>query len=83
MAKPKNKTSIAAQNLTIYSFLLLTLPLCPFAPAQKPTPDIETVIKHIDQLYRSETSHADIEMHIVTPALGTHPRNDNLEQGNG
>ena len=67
MAIPQNKTQIAARNLTIYSFLFLTLLFCMFAPAQEPTPDIETVIKHIDQLYRSETSHAEMEMHIVTP----------------
>lgn len=28
---------------------------------------VEDIIKHIDQLYRSKTSHADMEMHIVTP----------------
>jgi outer membrane lipoprotein-sorting protein len=67
MAKPQYKTQITARNLTIYSFLLLTLSLSTFTQAQEPTPDIESVIKHIDQLYRSETSHADMEMHIVTP----------------
>ena len=67
MAEPQYKTQITARNLTLYSFLLTTLLLCPFASAQESTPNIETVIKHIDQLYRSETSHADMEMHIVTP----------------
>ena len=42
-------------------------PPLPISTPRQPPPDIETVIKHIDQLYRSETSHADIEMHIVTP----------------
>lgn len=47
--------------------LLTALLLCPFAPAQETTLDIKAVIKHIDQLYRSETSHAEMEMQIVTP----------------
>ena len=29
--------------------------------------DVEDIIKHIDQLYRSKSSHADMEMQIVTP----------------
>lgn len=66
MVKSQNKTQIT-RNLTIYSLLFTALLLCSFAPAQESTPDIESVIKHIDQLYRSETSHADMEMHIVTP----------------
>ena len=67
MAKPENKTQTAARNLMIYSFLLLTLPFCLLAPADEHVPDVETIVKKIDQLYRSETSHADMEMHIVTP----------------
>ena len=66
MVKSQNKTQIV-RNLTIYSLLFTALLLCSFAPAQESTLDIESVIKHIDQLYRSETSHADMEMHIVTP----------------
>ena len=67
MAKLQQKTQVAVRNLTIYFFLLPILSLCTFTPAQESTPDIESVIKHIDQLYRSETSHAEMEMHIVTP----------------
>ena len=67
MAKSQNRIQVAARNLIIHSFLLLTLSFCVLAPAEESTPDIETVIRHIDQLYRSETSHADMEMHIVTP----------------
>ncbi|MXY28524.1 outer membrane lipoprotein-sorting protein [Candidatus Poribacteria bacterium] len=66
MAQSQNKTQIT-RNLTICSLLLTALLLCPFALAQETTSDIESVIKHIDQLYRSETSHAEMEMHIVTP----------------
>ena len=67
MKNPQGRKQVAARNLTIYLSLLAALLLCPLVPAREPPPDIETVIKHIDQLYRSETSHADIEMHIVTP----------------
>lgn len=30
-------------------------------------PDVEKIVNYIDQLYRSKTSYADMEMHIVTP----------------
>lgn len=67
MTKSQNGIPVAARNLMTYAFLLSTLLFCTFAPAQEPTPDVETIIKKIDQLYRSETSHAEMEMHIVTP----------------
>ena len=31
------------------------------------TPEVEKIVNFIDQLYRSKTSYADMEMHIVTP----------------
>lgn len=31
-----------------------------------PPPDVEKIVNYIDQLYRSKTSYADMEMHIVT-----------------
>ena len=67
MAQSQNGIPVAARNLMTYAFLLATLPFCMLAPAQESTPDVETIIKKIDQLYRSETSHAQMEMHIVTP----------------
>ena len=67
MAKPQNEIQIATRNLMTYAFLLSTFFFCVLAPAQEPMPDVETIIKKIDQLYRSETSEAEIEMHIVTP----------------
>ena len=67
MAKFQNGIQVTTQNLMIYSFLFSTLLFCVLAPAQELMPDIETVITQIDQLYRSESSHADMEMHIVTP----------------
>ncbi|MCG9131924.1 outer membrane lipoprotein-sorting protein [Candidatus Poribacteria bacterium] len=67
MEKSQNGIQAAARNLIIYFSLLSTFSFCMFAPAQESTPDIESLITHIDQLYRSETSHADMEMQIVTP----------------
>ncbi len=46
--------------ILITTFCLLTLN----ATSQ---PKVEDIIKHIDQLYRSKTSEAEMEMHIVTP----------------
>ncbi len=51
----------------MWFLFVLAVSLCPFGQADEHAPDIETIIKHIDQLYRSETSHAEMEMHISTP----------------
>ena len=67
MTKSQSKTQVAARNLIIYAFLLSTLSFCLLTPAQEPTADVEIVVKKIDQLYRSESSHAEMEMQIVTP----------------
>ena len=67
MTKSQSRIQVAARNLMIYLFLLSSPLLCMFASAQESTPDIETVITHINQLYRSQASHAEMEMHIVTP----------------
>lgn len=66
MAKPGNKIQWV-RKFTLYASLFFTLLFCVLALAEEQTSDIRAVIKHIDQLYRSETSHADMEMHIVTP----------------
>ena len=67
MAKLKNKTQNRLQGWKVRFLLALAVPLCMFVQAEEPVPDVETIVKKIDQLYRSETSHADMEMHIVTP----------------
>lgn len=36
------------------------------AAAAYAQPDVNTVLEHLDQLYRSENSHAEMSMHIVT-----------------
>ena len=67
MAKLKNKTQNKSRSLGVWLLFVLTVPLCIFVRADKHVPDVETVVKKIDQLYRSETSHAEMEMQIVTP----------------
>ena len=62
-----NNTHKTARSLVVCSFLVFTLTVCVFASNHTASPDVEEIIKHIDQLYRSKTSHADMEMHIVTP----------------
>ena len=55
------------------SFLTLILLLGPafysMSPAQSPLGDVDldAIFKAIDELYRSNTSYAEIEMRIVTP----------------
>ena len=67
MAKYRSKTQNGLPGLIVGLLLVLVLPLCMSVQAAEPPPDIETIVKKIDQLYRSETSHAEMEMHIVTP----------------
>ena len=67
MVKSRNRIQIATQNLMVYVFLFSGCLVCVCGLAQESPPDIQTVVKQIDQLYRSETSHAEMEMRIVTP----------------
>ena len=56
----------AFRPLVLASFLLPLLPLA--SPAdQAPLPTVEELIAKIDELYRSQTSHSRLEMHIATP----------------
>jgi outer membrane lipoprotein-sorting protein len=50
-----------------FSRLLLILMLIAPIPGIAAETDVETIIKKIDQLYRSQTSYAEMEMQIVTP----------------
>ena len=67
MVKSKNKIQNEQWSLKVWFLCVLAVPLCMSLQADEHAPDIETIIKKIDQLYRSETSHAEMEMHIVTP----------------
>ncbi len=67
MATSKNRGQKGLRGLEVRFLLALTLPLCLSVQADKHAPDVETIVKKIDQLYRSETSHAEMEMQIITP----------------
>ena len=67
MARSENKTQMTGQNLRVWVFLALTVPCCVFAATDEPGVDVEAIVKKVDQLYRSETSYAEMEMHIATP----------------
>ena len=67
MAKSKNKTQNRLQALKVWCLFVLAVSVCMSGHADEHVPDVETIVKKIDQLYRSETSHAEMEMHIVTP----------------
>ena len=67
MLKSRDKIQNESQSLKVWLLFALVVPFCISAQADEPVPDVETIIKKIDQLYRSDTSHADMEMHIVTP----------------
>ena len=62
----KRKQTVA-QTLMMSFLLVFTTYFCLFAVSKAAGAEVEDIIKHIDQLYRSKTSHADIEMQIVTP----------------
>ena len=67
MANFRKNTQNRLLYLKMWFLLVLAVSLCMSAQADEHAPDVETIIKKIDQLYRSESSRADIEMHIVTP----------------
>ena len=47
--------------------LVFTIPLPLFAQSGSSDVDVENIVKKIDELYRSQTSYAEMEMQIVTP----------------
>ena len=51
---------------TSFLYILITT-FCLLTLNATSRPKVEDIIKHIDQLYRSKTSEAEMEMHIVTP----------------
>ena len=51
---------------TSFLYILITI-FCLLTLNAISQPKVEDIIKHIDQLYRSKTSEAEMEMHIVTP----------------
>lgn len=53
--------------LNLWLPLTLLVPHLVFAQGVDPLHDVEAIVKKMDQLYRGETSHAEIEMQITTP----------------
>ena len=51
---------------TSFLYILVTT-FCLLSLSATSQPKVEDIIRHIDQLYRSKTSEAEMEMHIVTP----------------
>ncbi len=54
-------------RMIVLFLLMINLTVFMFAINVTSATEVEDIIRHIDQLYRSKTSHADIEMQIVTP----------------
>ena len=46
---------------------LLVIAVLAFAPRMAPSQDLDTIIEHIDTLFRSKSSHSSLRMEIVTP----------------
>jgi outer membrane lipoprotein-sorting protein len=47
--------------------LLLLAPMCARADPPSSEADVEAIVQKLDELYRSTSSHARLEMHVVTP----------------
>jgi outer membrane lipoprotein-sorting protein len=62
----KFRTRIAVFK-TAFRVALAAALLCPAVGAQESTHDVDTIMKRIDELYRSESSYSVVEMEIVTP----------------
>ena len=55
------------RSLSLWLTITLMSPHLVLAQMDEPVHDVETIVKKIDQLYRSDTSRAEIEMQISTP----------------
>ena len=67
MAKSENGTPMAVRSLNLWLTLALMAPFFVLAQGDELVHDVEAIVKKMDQLYRSETSHAEMEMQIATP----------------
>ena len=67
MAKSENRTPKTVRSLNLWLPLVLMVPRLMFAQGDETVHDVESIVKKMDQLHRSETSHAEIEMQITTP----------------
>ena len=67
MTNIQNRIPTTLRCLNLWLSLTLMAPHLVFAQGVDPVHDVEAIVKKMDQLYRSETSHAEIEMQITTP----------------
>jgi len=56
-----------ARFAPVLAAFLAALLAPPAARAQTGAPDVDAIVRHIDQLFRSESSRGSLEMRIVTP----------------
>ena len=67
MANIQNRIPTTLRCLNLWLSLALMASHLVFAQGVDPVHDVEEIVKKMDQLYRSETSHAEMEMQITTP----------------
>ena len=67
MQKTTTISILVIKAITISFLLALFLTILNVPAAQTSDTEVERILKHIDQLYRSKTSQAEMEMQIVTP----------------
>ena len=61
------KLTLIVEVIFISFLLILSMTVLQVSTSQASDVEVEEIIKHIDQLYRSKTSQAAMEMEIVTP----------------
>ena len=67
MANIQNRFPTTLRCLNLWLSLTLMASHLIFAQGVDPVHDVEEIVRKMDQLYRGETSHAEIEMQITTP----------------
>lgn len=67
MQKTTSLSKIAVENLITILLLIFFVTFVIVQTVHASDAEVEEIIKHIDQLYRSKTSQAAMEMQIVTP----------------
>ncbi len=67
MQKTTNISIVVVQVITISFLLIFSMTVSKVPASQASDTEVEEIINHIDQLYRSKTSHAEIAMQIMTP----------------
>ena len=58
---------LAPESIEMLYLLLFTLLSPTFSAGEPADIDVKALVKNVDELYRSQTSHAELKMQIVTP----------------